>query len=166
MTTLTAWRDPRPPSSCTRFFNQSVLEAELHAELQTEIAYHEEAVPCIGDDRSLWTSEDAGERELASLACASCPVVELCDTVAELCAESFGVWGGVDRSPSRTVPVTVGRPERLPNHCRRGHLLEGDNVYVGKTGRRTCRTCSQARARASARRKAEAKREREEQQAA
>jgi hypothetical protein len=35
------------------------------------------------------------------------------------------------------------RSLRRRSHCRRGHPLVGDNLYVRPTGSRVCRTCSQ-----------------------
>jgi len=31
--------------------------------------------------------------------------------------------------------------EKIKSHCKRGHPLSGDNLYVHKTGRRQCLTC-------------------------
>lgn len=57
-------------------------------------------------------------------------------------------------NPAHLEPVTpsvnqqrqaaVNRKDR----CRRGHLLDGDNVYVDPSGQRTCLTCRRANDRA------------------
>lgn len=40
-----------------------------------------------------------------------------------------------------------GRRQR-PTHCKRGHPLEGDNVYVDRRGSNICRICQRAHYRA------------------
>lgn len=38
--------------------------------------------------------------------------------------------------------------QRLLTHCKRGHPLSGENLWVRATGARICRTCQRARHRA------------------
>lgn len=53
--------------------------------------------PCFGLPGHV--SDDPLERRLATQICDGCPVRELCAAVADERGESFGVWGGVDRTP-------------------------------------------------------------------
>jgi hypothetical protein len=63
---------------------------------------------CTNPDTSfMWISEDAADRQEASLNCAGCPVIAECYAVGQY--EGFGVWGGYDRSPR----ARTGRP---PTH--------------------------------------------------
>jgi len=58
-------------------------------------------------------------------------------------------------NPDHLEPVTcvdnVMRGNALPavnarkTECKRGHALSGDNVYVAKTGYRTCKVCARQR---------------------
>lgn len=52
-------------------------------------------LPCATDHK-LWTSHDSSERARAARTCLACPVVEPCREAGA--GESWGVWGGVDRS--------------------------------------------------------------------
>jgi hypothetical protein len=45
-----------------------------------------------------WLSEHESERATAVLLCDHCPVLTVCGDTAELRQETWGVWGGVDRS--------------------------------------------------------------------
>lgn len=40
--------------------------------------------------------------------------------------------------------LAVGAKRRAQTHCKRGHPLSGDNLFVSKKGFRTCRTCWRA----------------------
>lgn len=51
--------------------------------------------------------------------------------------------------------VTASR-QRAKTHCPQGHPYAGSNLYVGPTGRRGCRACRGAQAKAHQLRKAEA----------
>jgi hypothetical protein len=47
-------------------------------------------------------------------------------------------------NPEHLVPTEPGNhrtEHHLRTHCKRGHLLDGDNLYVNPGGTRTCRTC-------------------------
>jgi Transcription factor WhiB len=46
----------------------------------------------------LWTSENAHERALAVKLCSGCPVSIPCWAAAAAHRETFGVWGGQDRT--------------------------------------------------------------------
>lgn len=58
----------------------------------------------------LWISEYAEERQLAIKLCRGCPILDVCDQTASARRESWGVWGGKDRSRS---PGKVGRPRKF-----------------------------------------------------
>lgn len=62
-------------------------------------------------------------------------------------------------NPAHLEPVTPGENVRrgfhpTKTHCKRGHLLEGDNLYLRPTGQRLCRACDAYRARKYRARKA------------
>ena len=58
-------------------------------------------------------------------------------------------------NPDHLEPVTrkEHRRKRLPEECKHGHPFDDANTYVGKDGRRHCRTCGRAAVRAYTRRK-------------
>lgn len=48
--------------------------------------------------------------------------------------------------PSQAHVQYLGRPRGEKTHCKKGHALSGDNLYViPKTGNRICRVCHKAR---------------------
>ncbi len=51
--------------------------------------------------RHLWTSESDADRAQAAELCEGCPVWDLCAASAEASSECWGVWAGVDHSPTR-----------------------------------------------------------------
>lgn len=51
------------------------------------------------------------------------------------------------RAVSRSVNLSAGRGGDLATHCKNGHELTPDNLYVSK-GTRSCKTCTKARQRA------------------
>jgi hypothetical protein len=63
----------------------------------------------------------------------------LCKICAQARAAAQRARGPVD-------PATV---RRTKTHCKRGHELTTDNVYLGKNGGRTCKTCALERGRKS-----------------
>lgn len=68
-------------------------------------------VPCAESDD--WTSEAAQIRSKAAERCGGCPALWECRSYADAAGEPFGVWAGIDRTPSRAA--RNGRPhERLP----------------------------------------------------
>jgi hypothetical protein len=54
--------------------------------------------PCAGGDG--WTSEDPDERALAARCCAGCALFGPCRVLADELKVTFGVWAGVDRTPT------------------------------------------------------------------
>lgn len=60
----------------------------------------ESTAPCVGRDE--WTSEDPAARAVAAVACTGCPLVVMCGAAAESTDERFGIWAGIDRSPTKT----------------------------------------------------------------
>lgn len=42
------------------------------------------------------------------------------------------------------TPIKRGPTNRVKTHCKRGHELAGDNLYVKPNGERQCRTCRRA----------------------
>ena len=65
---------------------------------------------CADEEVShLWTSEDSQDRALAIKLCRGCPILKVCDEVASIRRESFGVWAGRDRT---RVPGKKGRPPK------------------------------------------------------
>lgn len=63
------------------------------------------AIPCNG--RMEWSSDDQDDRTEAAERCAGCPATVACSNYATAAREKFGVWGGVDRTPSsqRAKPI-------------------------------------------------------------
>lgn len=61
--------------------------------------------------RDRWTSDNHEDREAAALACAPCPLTELCREFAVDVKASHGVWAGVDLT--RTTRAT--KPAPLPD---------------------------------------------------
>ena len=59
-------------------------------------------VPCAGpwDGDSPWLSDDPDERAWAAERCIACPAITECREAGQ--AEGFGVWGAIDRTPTKT----------------------------------------------------------------
>lgn len=55
--------------------------------------------PTCANRGDLWLSDDPGQRTKAARACAGCPLTDPCAAVGD--AEGFGVWAGIDRTPTR-----------------------------------------------------------------
>lgn len=73
------------------------------------------AIPCQSPARSSWwLSDDPDERAEAAQLCRPCPVREICRETAKVTREAFGVWGGRDVAP----PKTVTPPKPKPVKCR------------------------------------------------
>lgn len=66
----------------------------------------DQAPACAGG--TWWISEAAEERAAAAEACRGCPALEACARAGRY--EPWGVWGGVDRSPSLGRPKTTTTP--------------------------------------------------------
>lgn len=82
-------------------------------QLATAGRYPPCAAPSAG---GLWLAEDRAVRAVAARLCTSCPVVAECAAAADSREETFGVWGGVDRTPvqRRRSRAGVARPETDP----------------------------------------------------
>jgi hypothetical protein len=61
------------------------------------MAENGQAPPCFGLPG--FTSDDPLERAIAAPICQTCPLLDLCTAAADERDESFGVWGGTDRTP-------------------------------------------------------------------
>lgn len=66
------------------------------------MAENGQAPPCYG--LGGFTSDDPLERRIAAPICEHCPIRELCTAAADERRESFGVWGGRDRTPRAYKP--------------------------------------------------------------
>ena len=55
-----------------------------------------EVTPCR--DRHEWVSGKAADKRTAIRLCGDCPAKHACAQFAEDNGESFGIWGGIDRS--------------------------------------------------------------------
>ena len=68
-------------------------------------------VPCSPpwDGDSPWLSDDPDERRWAARLCADCPAITECREAGQ--AEGFGIWGGIDRTPTKTSaqPARINR---------------------------------------------------------
>ena len=64
------------------------------------MAHREQRTPCQGWDADLFLSEDHTERAAAVPLCAGCEVLTLCGQYATEIKAGFGVWAGVDRTPT------------------------------------------------------------------
>lgn len=65
--------------------------------------------PC-GDynGHELWTSDSPEDRALAVERCQGCPLIRECHQAAEERGERWHVWGGFDRTPSRSKTIIEG----------------------------------------------------------
>lgn len=67
--------------------------------------------PRCGDPvtHDYWLSDDPDERSIAASWCIGCPVLQQCGSSADVAGETFGVWGGRDRTkrprPQGATPV-------------------------------------------------------------
>ncbi len=73
--------------------------AEVMSAALIEMTDHEQIPPC-GGSSDAWMSEDHHQRAAAARRCSGCPVIALCAAVAAEVKASFGVWAGVDRTPT------------------------------------------------------------------
>ena len=78
--------------------------ADLHehepaslADALADLAETGRTTPCQREP-DLWTSDDHKERTEAANACQMCPLIDPCRTHAEANAETWHVWGGIDRT--------------------------------------------------------------------
>ena len=56
------------------------------------------ATPCATRGFHLWCSALAADRAAAVKLCRDCPVLQSCGQQADTRKETFGVWGGRDRT--------------------------------------------------------------------
>lgn len=63
--------------------------------------------PCRVDPDP-FTSDDPGQRADAAQACSGCRVRDACWDYADAQGETWGVWGGRDRSPGAAAPALEG----------------------------------------------------------
>ena len=63
--------------------------------------------PCAGS--AAWTSDEPDERATAAELCKPCPLLDACAALADEGDERWGIWGGIDRSPTSRP---AGRPRR------------------------------------------------------
>jgi hypothetical protein len=62
----------------------------------------------------LWLSDHEEERAVAAILCGGCPVELECRGAAAARRETFGVWGGVDRTRNPNGSSTkLGRPRKI-----------------------------------------------------
>ena len=60
-------------------------------------------VPCrVPGHGAAWTSDAYEERADAAEACAPCPIITPCRDAGQF--EPWGVWAGIDRSPTKRKP--------------------------------------------------------------
>jgi len=64
------------------------------------MAARDQRTPCQGRYSELWTSEDFTQRAVASPLCAGCELITKCADYATELKASFGVWAGIDRTPT------------------------------------------------------------------
>ena len=81
------------------------LDSPAHQALTaalTNAADHGQVIPCTswGDENNPWLSDSADDRRWAADRCRHCPAIEECRQAGQL--ESWGVWGAVDRTPTKT----------------------------------------------------------------
>ncbi len=63
-----------------------------------EMVEQGELPPC-SDGSGRWVSQDRNDRATAAADCGFCPILTECAAAADAVRESFGVWGGRDRTP-------------------------------------------------------------------
>lgn len=73
------------------YLQQSPKAAKLLRELWDRAP--KEGANCVGAPEK-WTSDELPTDREAALACASCPLLDLCREYAETAHPAWGVWGG------------------------------------------------------------------------
>ncbi len=124
----------KPPKGAPR--PAAVADPDPHRRLANHLAHNPQRLPCMAG--SPLSDDPDARNHVADVLCPPCPVLELCREAGQ--SESWGVWGGVDRTGCHTRPTRrptrrTGRPtagERrtrtpaAPKPCR----IDG----CGKTG--------------------------------
>ena len=64
------------------------------------MAARDQRTPCQGRYGELWTSEDYTQRAETIPLCVGCPLLTLCAQYAAELKASFGIWAGIDRTPT------------------------------------------------------------------
>ena len=64
------------------------------------LAARDQRTPCQGRYSELWLSEDYTQRAETIPLCAGCDLITKCADYAAELKVSFGVWAGVDRTPT------------------------------------------------------------------
>jgi hypothetical protein len=64
------------------------------------LAARDERTPCQGRYSELWTSENYTQRAETIPLCIGCDLLTLCAQYATELRASFGVWAGIDRTPT------------------------------------------------------------------
>ncbi|HEY5180148.1 MAG TPA: WhiB family transcriptional regulator [Dermatophilaceae bacterium] len=73
--------------------------AETMSAALRSMTYREQVPPCAdGSDR--WTSEDYTQRAETIPLCVGCSLLARCAQYATELKASFGVWAGIDRTPT------------------------------------------------------------------
>jgi WhiB family transcriptional regulator, redox-sensing transcriptional regulator len=80
----------------------------------------------------------------AKTICAGCPVAEECLEEALKRGEQFGIWGGLTTRERRKLGRYREHRNKPRTHCKRGHELTEDNVYLHGS-KRFCRVCHNER---------------------
>jgi hypothetical protein len=95
-------------------------------------------------------SGSSSESALAKAICAGCPVRRQCLSAAmyyersHTASERAGIWGGLGPRQRHKLwkELQSRREVEVKPTCKRGHIIEGENVYVEPgNGSRRCRKC-------------------------
>ena len=82
---------PKDRTLSMDYLQQSAKAAKLLRELWDRAP--KEGANCVGNPEK-WTSDELPTDREAALACASCPLLDLCREYAETAHPAWGVWGG------------------------------------------------------------------------
>lgn len=92
-------------------------------------------IPCRSQNAEDWTSDDRTTRTHAAQACTPCPARRPCATYARRSRQTFGAWGGHDRTPHTAQTATrtpgVGGSRSLSDTERAGNAGEVTAVAPG-----------------------------------
>lgn len=76
------------------------------------------------------------------------PALEVCHTCDNpACFEFSHLWLGTHKENIHDSIAKGRHAHTAATHCKRGHPLEGANLYVSKNGLRNCKVCARARMR-------------------